>query len=220
MKRPPCDILIPLSARFLDKGDPVPSVPEVEEDMIDESAVMVSESEDGAQPLTPQQPQNEWRIRDSNYQKPQLNPQPRSARRNKRGITLGQGTVQLKRRTLILEIVEKCGGAFPGDGEMTQVYQRQQKHTETTTPDRDTIFNAVKNLIDRGELKKISYAFRDDKGQAVTKSVLLLPTLDLKSGAAQKLMKQSQETHPQTFIPAPFTPPPIQRPPQNKNISR
>jgi hypothetical protein len=161
----------------------------------------------------PQQ-DDSWNLRSSNYKKPEL-PSHRTFRK-KKGIALGGGSVQFKRTLLVVEIIEKCGGAFPGDGEIITVYQRFQKKTDSGNSDRDTIIKAVKSCVDTGKLKKIAYAFSNN-GLAVTRNILLLPDVDIDTPVAQAIMKGVQEVYPKMFQPAEVAETPKK---QTKNISR
>jgi hypothetical protein len=160
---------------------------------------------------------NGWGMRASNYRK--LEPRiKRNTPRKKRGTALGAGAVRFKRTQLILEIIDKCHGVFPGDGELFTVYNRMQKQDGPSRTDRDTIIRAVKSLVDTGKLKKVSYAFADKTGITVTKNLLLRPDLELGSTEAQLIMKCVQDSHPKPFHPVEVAEP--GRPKQTKQISR
>jgi hypothetical protein len=158
--------------------------------------------------------EDNWNLRNSNYKKPEL--PPHRSFRKKRGTGLGGGSVQFKRTLLILEIIEKCGGVFPGDGEIVTVYQRFQKEANSSKTDRDTILKAVKSCVDTGKLKKVAYVIAD-KGLAVTRSILLLPDIAIGSPIAQALIKNVEAVYPKIFHPAEVAVVPRKQP---KNISR
>jgi hypothetical protein len=157
---------------------------------------------------------DDWKLRNSNYKKPEM--PPHRPFRKKKGIALGGGSVQFKRTLLIIEIVEKCGGAFPADGEIVPIYQRLQKTANSSTTDRDTILKAVRSCVDTGKLKRVAYAISSN-GVAVTRNILLLPDMTINSPVALSIMKGVEEMYPRTFHPAEVAETPKK---QAKNISR
>lgn len=119
----------------------------------------------------------------------------------RQGAIIGTGSSRFKRGVIILDIVKKCGGAFPGDGEIILPFNSLEKKTSTTLADRQTIMKAIKNLVDQGKLKRVAYIFTSTGGSALTKHVLLLPELSFEDPKVQDLIEKCKESYPRRYLP-------------------
>ncbi|KAJ5948664.1 hypothetical protein N7454_001971 [Penicillium verhagenii] len=88
------------------------------------------------------------------------------------------GSIPFLRRKIIMDIVEKAGGAYPGGGELwypfTTAWMRMN-HKEK--PDMRTLKRAVKYLVDAGTLQQMTFSGKDCKGAMVTKTILRKPDM-------------------------------------------
>ncbi|KAJ5159664.1 uncharacterized protein N7482_006668 [Penicillium canariense] len=88
------------------------------------------------------------------------------------------GSVSLLRRKLIMEIVEKAGGAYPSTPEMWFPFATlwfKQKYKER--PDNRTVRTAIKNLVDAGKLRQLTFCGKGPKDVMVTKTILAKPDM-------------------------------------------
>ncbi|MCJ1405237.1 hypothetical protein MMC11_008464 [Xylographa trunciseda] len=93
-----------------------------------------------------------------------------------RAITTG-GSVAVLRRKIIMEIVEQCGGVFPGDREIWQPFCDVWKSRNGSgKPDHRTVLAAVKYLVDNGKLRKLKFTFNHE-GIATTRSIVTGPDI-------------------------------------------
>ncbi|MCJ1391605.1 hypothetical protein MMC18_004469 [Xylographa bjoerkii] len=93
-----------------------------------------------------------------------------------RVITTG-GSVAVLRRKIIMEIVDHCGGVFPGDREIWQPFCDVWKlRNGGGKPDHRTVLAAVKYLVDNGKLRKLKFTF-DHEGIATTRSIVTSPDI-------------------------------------------
>ncbi|KAJ6164897.1 B-block binding subunit of TFIIIC [Penicillium chermesinum] len=84
-----------------------------------------------------------------------------SASTRPHGLTERSGTVNILRRNIVMEIVEAAGGAYP----------------------------AVKQLVDSGKLRRMTFSGKDPKGVMVTKDLLLKPDMS----TDDPIVKEMQE---------------------------
>jgi hypothetical protein len=119
----------------------------------------------------------------------------------RQGAVIGTGSSRFKRGVMILDIVNKCGGAFPGDGEIILPFNSLEKKTGTTIADRQTIMKAIKNLVDQGKLKKVAYFFTASTGRPLTRHVFLLPELSFDNPKVQDLVERCKECYPRRYLP-------------------
>ncbi|KAJ5690603.1 hypothetical protein N7462_004995 [Penicillium macrosclerotiorum] len=86
------------------------------------------------------------------------------------------GSISLLRRKILMEIIEKAGGAYPSGTELWYPFATfwfKEKYKEK--PDMRTVRTAVKNLVDAGKLRQLTFSGKDSKGVMVTKTILAKP---------------------------------------------
>lgn len=119
----------------------------------------------------------------------------------KAGVTKNIGALHIKRRKVAMDIVQTCGGVFPGKGEMwfpfVTAWQRQYKQT----PDRHTVDNVMRGLITSGKLKKLTFFFKSRKGMTVERSIYVEPEIDPNSPKVKLLQKKIIDSYPATVLP-------------------
>lgn len=102
-----------------------------------------------------------------------------------------EGSVARMRRTIVMDIIKRAGGAFPAGPEMWHAYStawmKDLKYTEK--PDSRTVRNVVKHLIDMGKLRQITFSGKDPKGLMVTRSIVMAPD----TSPSDPLVTQLQE---------------------------
>lgn len=88
------------------------------------------------------------------------------------------GSIGLLRRRLIMEIVEKAGGAYPSGTEIWYPFATALKKTNRKEkPDMRTIKTAIKHLVDAGKLKQLTFSGRDSKGVMITRTIVAKPEM-------------------------------------------
>ncbi|KAJ6021085.1 hypothetical protein N7540_006589 [Penicillium herquei] len=88
------------------------------------------------------------------------------------------GSVPFMRRKIVMEIVEKAGGAYPGGTELWHPFTTAWlKLNYKEKPDTRTVRTAVTHLVEAGFLKQSTFSGKDTRGLMVTKSILWLPTM-------------------------------------------
>lgn len=122
-------------------------------------------------------------------------------RKGKKGTVLGRGAVALKRELLVMQIVDKCGGMFPGDTEIVGPYQRIQKQNQNTQSDRNTITRGVESLVQSGKLRRIGFEFPANDGKIIRKNLLLKPDISNDAPEVQNMIAEIQKAYPTNFIP-------------------
>lgn len=121
--------------------------------------------------------------------------------RRKQGTVLGGGAVALKRELLVMQIVDKCGGMFPGDTEIVGPYQRIQKQTQNSQSDRSTITRAVESLVQTGKLRRIGFEFPADDGEIIRKNLLIKSAISHNAPKVQEMIAEIRKAHPMNFVP-------------------
>ncbi|MCJ1281618.1 hypothetical protein MMC26_000938 [Xylographa opegraphella] len=87
------------------------------------------------------------------------------------------GSIAVLRRKIIMEIIDHCGGVFPGDREIWQPFCDVWKSRNCGgKPDHRTVLAAVKHLVDNGKLRKLKFTFSHE-GVATTRSIVTSPDI-------------------------------------------
>ncbi|MCJ1478890.1 hypothetical protein MMC13_007574 [Lambiella insularis] len=110
-------------------------------------------------------------------------------------VTTSGGSVAILRRNIIMEIVERCGGVFPGDTEIWLPFSEAwMLRTDAGKPDQKTVLAAMKYLVDVGKLRKLKFTFNNYMGIATTKSIVtsvdIVPTDPKIKDLQKKIMEQ------------------------------
>ena len=117
------------------------------------------------------------------------------------------GSTAVLRKIIIMEIVEKCEGVFPSHKEMVSPFAAEWKRRgQEGTPEAKTISNAVNALIKENKLRQITFTSQTRQGIAVTKSMLILPTIEIADPKVKETQTSMVAYHPRYFVPVAVLP--------------
>ncbi|GAB1742398.1 hypothetical protein NU219Hw_g7948t1 [Hortaea werneckii] len=119
----------------------------------------------------------------------------------KAGTRPRAGNVVHQRTNLIFDVLDQCNGVFPGNREIWYPFATLWFKLYSQTPDRRTVDQSVKTLIDTGKLKKLTFTFQSEKGENVTRSVLTLPEIDSSSELVDRMKQAIITAHPIQHLP-------------------
>ncbi|KAI7088298.1 hypothetical protein KC356_g3409 [Hortaea werneckii] len=119
----------------------------------------------------------------------------------KAGTRPRAGNVVHQRTNLIFDVLDQCNGVFPGNREIWYPFATLWFKLYSQTPDRRTVDQSVKTLVDTGKLKKLTFTFQSDKGENVTRSVLTLPEIDSSSELVDRMKQAIITAHPIQHLP-------------------
>ncbi|KAF2736043.1 hypothetical protein EJ04DRAFT_598759 [Polyplosphaeria fusca] len=128
----------------------------------------------------------------------------RFAQGGTRGVTLGGGSVWHKRADIIIDIVSRCGGVFPNNGEIVQPFWTLwERNTSTDSkPDRTTLSKAIRDLCDKHKLLKVPFDVLMVGGSRTTeKSLITLPHISPTDEQAQDLKMKIMSAYPSKYYP-------------------
>lgn len=118
------------------------------------------------------------------------------------------GSTAMLRKNIIMDIVNKCEGVFPSHKEMSSPFASEWKRRgQEGTPEAKTISNAVNALIKENKLRQITFASQTRQGVTVTKSMLVLPTIDTTDPKVKETQTNMVAYHPRYFVPMAVLPP-------------
>ena len=116
---------------------------------------------------------------------------------NRRG-----GSTAMLRKNIIMDIVNKCEGVFPSHKEMSVPFAAEWKRRgQEGTPEAKTISNAVSALINENKVRQITFTSQTRQGMIITKSMLILPTIDTADPKVKEIQAKMVAYHPRHFVP-------------------
>lgn len=119
----------------------------------------------------------------------------------KSGLARGAGNIVVQRRNIILDTLRGCGGVFPGNVEIWFAFATAWQRLYNQTPDKRTVDNVVKSLLQSQEVKKLQFQFHGKQGQVVERAILAEPNVDPNSTAVQEMQKKIVERYPLNYLP-------------------
>ncbi|KAI4197262.1 MAG: hypothetical protein LQ350_006035 [Teloschistes chrysophthalmus] len=117
-------------------------------------------------------------------------------------MTTKGGTVAALRRKIVMDVVERCGGLFPGVSELGLPFQNEWvKSGHTGKVEHRTVKGAVKYLCDQGKLRQIIFVIEEQGGGAATKSLLTTPEIGTTDPRVVRMREAITKAHPDPYIP-------------------
>ncbi|KAL1965751.1 hypothetical protein VTN77DRAFT_5251 [Rasamsonia byssochlamydoides] len=112
------------------------------------------------------------------------------------------GSVAVLRRKIIMDVVEKSGGAFPFGTELWYPFVTAWMKTKyTEKPDFRTVRSTAKHLIDAGKLRQLTFSGKDSKGVMVTKSIITKPEISPNDPIVKDLQHKMLTSEARFYIP-------------------
>ncbi|KAL8816450.1 MAG: hypothetical protein Q9223_004545 [Gallowayella weberi] len=125
-----------------------------------------------------------------------------TARGGLRRVTLQGGTLAAQRRKIVMDIVEKYEGIYPGVFELGPPFKDAwQKYGYSGSPDPSTLRAAVKVLCDNGMLQQLTFAFKDPRGIVVTKTMITKVDISPTDPKVLEMQTTIKNMHPHSYIP-------------------
>ncbi|RHZ48946.1 hypothetical protein CDV55_101892 [Aspergillus turcosus] len=112
------------------------------------------------------------------------------------------GSVAVLRRSIIMDIIEKAGGAYSMGTEIWYPFATAWKKTKyKEKPDMRTVKTTMKHMIDAGKLRQFTFSGRDSKGVMVTKSIVAKPELQPDDPIIKHLQHKMLTTRARYYFP-------------------
>ncbi|KAL2829207.1 hypothetical protein BDW59DRAFT_178551 [Aspergillus cavernicola] len=112
------------------------------------------------------------------------------------------GSVAFIRRKIVMEIVDKAGGAFSTGPELWYPFMTAWMKTKyKERPDMRTIRTAVKHLVDAGRLRQQTFCGKEKKGVMVTKTIICKPDLSPDDPIIKDLQENILASESRYYIP-------------------
>ena len=123
---------------------------------------------------------------------------------SRRTLTVHQrGSISFKRRQIVLDLIEKGDGVFPGDRELWYAFSILwlRKNKESGTPDLKTVKTLQRLLIDSGQLKSFVFCFTNSRGLQCEKRILARLDVQPDSPVVKRLEQKMKDADTTCYIP-------------------
>lgn len=103
----------------------------------------------------------------------------------------GGGSINLLRRKIVMEIVEKAGGAYPSGHEIWYPFVTEWMRLKfKEKPDLRTVKMAIKHLVDAGKLRQLTFSGKDLSDVMVTKTMVMKPEMSADDPLVKEMQKK------------------------------
>ncbi|KAL8698632.1 MAG: hypothetical protein Q9224_001765, partial [Gallowayella concinna] len=119
-----------------------------------------------------------------------------------RRVTIQGGTVAAQRRKIVMDIVERFKGIYPGVFEMGPPFKDAwQKYGHSGSPETSTLRATVKVLCENGKLQQLTFSFKDPRGVVVTKTMITKAEISPTDPKVLEMQTTIRDMHPHAYIP-------------------
>lgn len=167
-------------------------------------------------PLSPSNPENETKAPGSSLRPISADPPAndeackkriRSSANSRRPafikpVTMSGGSMGVLRRKIIMEIIETCGGVFPGVRELLLPFiTAWHKLDKTGKPDARTLQTALNYLVGSAKIRQITFTFQTNKGLMITRTMLALAEIGPSDLKVKDMQRKIEEIYPSIYLP-------------------
>lgn len=120
-----------------------------------------------------------------------------------RQVAAGGGSVGVLRRKIIMDIIESCGGVYPGVRELLSPFVTAwMKLDRSGRPDARTVQTAFNYLVCQAcKLRTVTFTFRTAKGLLVTKTMATLNNISPTDQKVKDMQQNIISTYPGYYFP-------------------
>lgn len=117
-------------------------------------------------------------------------------------VTMSGGSMGVLRRKIIMEIIETCGGVFPGVRELLLPFiTAWHKLDKTGKPDARTLQTALNYLVGSAKIRQITFTFQTNKGLMITRTMLALAEIGPSDLKVKDMQRKIEEIYPSIYLP-------------------
>ncbi|KAI5295616.1 hypothetical protein KEM52_000832 [Ascosphaera acerosa] len=114
----------------------------------------------------------------------------------------GAGTVNMLRRGVVMDILAQCQGMCPLGAELWLPFATAWQKQHAVKPDKRTLQATVKQLVDAGKVRQLTFSGRNSRNMMVTRSIIATPDISTQDPRLIDLQQKVLAADPQPYIPA------------------
>ena len=132
------------------------------------------------------------------------NPEPGVKKRRRRRRNIGRGGMLGEiRKSIILQMLDKCGGAMPNNPSCPwRMFQQLWKQANSTEPaDIAQMKKTCKLLCDSGRMMQMKFGMRGKRRSLLTRSIYLRPDVHPTDRVVVELQRMIMDADPEDYVP-------------------
>ena len=132
----------------------------------------------------------------------QMKDSPNARHKAVNKVTPFGGSAAAVRKELILDIVRRCGGVFPGDRELWYAFATiWVQQSRGIKPDPKTVRKTKKTLIDTSKLQQFTFTFENKYGITATKQIIAQVGISASDVLVKNLQEKMIANDPRVYFP-------------------
>lgn len=110
------------------------------------------------------------------------------------------GSIAAHRQKIVMDIVEKCGGIYPGTSALAVPFEEQWlKSGYSGRAETSTLSRVVKELCANGQLRQVKFVIQDSRGIQVTKSIITKVEISTTNSRVSAMKNNIKSAHPSWY---------------------
>lgn len=115
------------------------------------------------------------------------------------------GSIAMLRKSIILDLLSRCGGVIPGDKSLEAPFVIEwNRRGQTGEPDKETVRKTVDALCTAGKARKLRFSFRNAKGSTITKSMVTTSDISATDPKVKDTQRAIISCDPACYFPYPL----------------
>ena len=112
------------------------------------------------------------------------------------------GTTAMIRKEIIMDLVHRAEGVCPSYKELSVPFTVEwNRRGQPGQPETKTVRTAINELVSAGKLRQLTFHFKTDTGYSLTRSMLILPSVDTTDPKVRQVQKEMQRTGSRSYMP-------------------
>lgn len=112
------------------------------------------------------------------------------------------GSIAAQRRKIVMDIIERCGGIYPGVSELAVPFKEQWSNSGYPgTAERSTLKGVVDYLCGINKLRQLTFFFKDLRGLAVKKTMIIKFDINTTDPRISAMRQKIERKHPTWYFP-------------------
>ncbi|KAL8905859.1 MAG: hypothetical protein Q9207_002379 [Kuettlingeria erythrocarpa] len=112
------------------------------------------------------------------------------------------GSIAAHRQKIVMDIVEKCGGIYPGTSALAVPFEEQWlKSGYSGRAETSTLSRVVKELCANHQLRQVKFVIQDSRGIQVTKSIITKVEISTTDSRVSAMKNNIKSAHPSWYFP-------------------
>ncbi|KAL8930561.1 MAG: hypothetical protein Q9208_000431 [Pyrenodesmia sp. 3 TL-2023] len=112
------------------------------------------------------------------------------------------GSIAAQRQKIVMDIVERCGGIYPGTSALAVPFKEEwSKSGYSGRAETSTLSKVVQELCSNGQLRQVKFVIKDSRGIHITKSLITKVEMSTTDPRVSAMKNKVKRAHPSWYFP-------------------